>query len=77
MSVSSLRKDINNNYWTYGGRAEGYLALFWKLELSSDVDFDLRQQIEAFEAAGTNTNTNIILWNAELSRKFLRISQAN
>ena len=72
MSVSSLRKDINNDYWTYGGRAEGYLMLFWKLELSSDVDFDLRQQIEAFEAASTNTNTNIILWNAELSRKFFK-----
>ena len=72
MSVSSLRKDINNNYWTYGGRAEGYLALFWKLELSSDVDFDLRQQIQAFEVASTNTNTNIILWNAELSRKFFK-----
>ena len=72
MSISSLRKDINNNYWTYGGRAEGYLALFWKLELSSDVDFDLRQQIQAFEVASTNTNTNIILWNAELSRKFFK-----
>src|SRR6476620_5406237 len=72
MSVSSLRKDIDNNYWTYGGRVEGYLMLFWKLELSSDVDFDLRQQIQAFEVANTNTNTNIILWNAELSRKFFK-----
>lgn len=72
MSTSSLRKDVNNSYWTYGGRVEGYVMLPWKLELSSDVDFDLRQQIEAFEGANTNTNTNIILWNAELSRKFFK-----
>jgi hypothetical protein len=68
MSASSLRKDINNNYWTYGGRVEGYIMLPWKLELNSDVDFDLRQKIEAFEGS----NTNIILWNAELSRKVFK-----
>jgi hypothetical protein len=69
ISQSSLRKDVNNSYWTYGGNAEGYVMLPWKLELSSDVDFDLRQRIPAF--AG-NTNINIVLWNAELSRKIFK-----
>ena len=70
MSTSSLRKDINNNYWTYGGELEGYIRLPWKFELSSDVNFDLRQHIDAF--AG---NTNIILWNAELSKKLFKKKQ--
>jgi len=69
ISTSSLRKDINNNYWTYGGEADGYVALPWKMELNSDVNFDLRQKIPAFEGA---TNTNIILWNAELSKKVFK-----
>ncbi len=67
ISNSSLRKDINNSYWTYGGEANGYVMLPWKLELNSDINFDLRQRIEAF--AG---NTNIILWNAELSKKIFK-----
>lgn len=67
ISNSSLRKDINNSYWVYGGNIEGYLALPWKLEISSDIDFDLRQHIPAF--AG---NTNIIVWNAELSKKVFK-----
>ena len=45
ISTSSLRKDIDNNYWTYGGEVEGYMMLPWKLEFSSDVNFDLRQKI--------------------------------
>jgi hypothetical protein len=69
ISSSSLRKDINNNYWTYGGEADGYVALPWKMELNSDINFDLRQKIPAFE--GT-TNTNIILWNAELNKKVFK-----
>ena len=67
ISRSSLRKDINNSYWVYGGGIDGYIMLPWKLELNSDIDFDMRQQIEAFPE-----NTNIILWNAELSKKVFK-----
>jgi Outer membrane protein beta-barrel family len=66
-SKSSLRSDINNNYFSYGGNAEGFIMLPWKLELNSDVDFDLRQHIAAFAA-----NTNLIIWNASISRKFFK-----
>ncbi|HMG68916.1 MAG TPA: TonB-dependent receptor [Chitinophagaceae bacterium] len=68
ISQSSLRKDVNNSYWTYGGDIDGYLMLPWKLEITSDVNFDLRQQIDAF----AGSNTNIIYWNAELSRKIFK-----
>ena len=69
LSKSSLRKDIDNNYWTYGGQADAYVMLPWKLEINTDVDFDLRQKIPAFEET---TNTNIILWNAEISKKVFK-----
>jgi len=69
LSTSSLRKDIDNNYWTYGGQADGYVMLPWKIEINSDINFDLRQKIPAFEET---TNTNIILWNAEVSKKVFK-----
>jgi hypothetical protein len=67
ISKSSLRPTANNNYWNYGGQADGYVKLPGKLELSSDVDASLQEKTAAF-----NTNTNIIIWNAELSRKFTK-----
>jgi hypothetical protein len=67
ISKSSLRPTANNNYWTYGGRADGYVKLPGKFELSSDVDASIQQRTAAF-----SQNTNIIVWNAELSRKFLK-----
>lgn len=66
-SRSSLRPDVKNNYFTYGGRAEGFKALPWKMEIYSDINFDLRQRINAF-----NTNTNIIYWNAHLDKKVFK-----
>lgn len=64
-SKSSLRPTADNNYWTYGGRADGYIRLFKNWELSSDVEATLRQKTSAF-----SQSANVILWNAELSRKF-------
>jgi hypothetical protein len=67
ISKSSLRPNANNNYWNYGGRADGYVTLPGKLELSSDVDANLQQKTSAF-----NKNTSIVVWNAQLSRKFTK-----
>ncbi len=67
LSKSSLRPDTKNNYWTYGGRADGYVMLPWKLELNSDIDMSLQQKTSAFP-----NPVNITVWNAELSRKFFK-----
>jgi Outer membrane protein beta-barrel family/Carboxypeptidase regulatory-like domain len=67
ISKSSLRPTANNNYWTYGGQADGYVMLPGKFEISSDVDANLQQKTAAF-----SNNVNIIVWNAELSRKFMK-----
>ncbi len=66
-SKSSLPSGINNNYLTYGGRAEAEVTLPWKLELNTNVNFDLRQHINAFA-----TNTNLIIWNAGLTKKLFK-----
>lgn len=66
-STSSLRPGLNNNYFSYGGNMEGYIMLPGKLELSSDVNFDLRQRIAAF-----SQNTNLVIWNASITRKVLK-----
>jgi Outer membrane protein beta-barrel family/Carboxypeptidase regulatory-like domain len=65
ISKSSLRPTANNNYWSYGGRGDGYVKLFKNWELNTDIDANLQQKTSAF-----NKSANIIVWNAELNRKF-------
>jgi hypothetical protein len=66
-SRSSLQTNINNNYFSYGGNAWGYVMLPGKIEISSDVNANLRQRIAAFDR-----NTNIVQWNASISKKVLK-----
>jgi hypothetical protein len=66
-SKSSLNTSINNNYFTYGGAVSGFIMLPGKVELRSDVNFDLRERITAF-----STNTNIIQWNASIAKKVFK-----
>jgi hypothetical protein len=65
ISKSSLRPTANNNYWSYGGQADGYVMLPGKFELNSDIDMNLQQKTNAF-----TKNLNITVWNAKLSKKF-------
>ncbi len=66
-SKSSLPTSIDNNYFSYGGRFEATKRLPWKMEIITDLNADLRQRINAFA-----TNTNLVVWNAGLSKKFLK-----
>jgi hypothetical protein len=66
-SRSSLQKTVNNNYFSYGGSFNGYLMLPGKIELSSDVNANLRQKIDAFDQ-----NTNIVQWNGSISKKVFK-----
>jgi hypothetical protein len=67
ISKTSLATSVNNNYFTYGGRANVSIDLPWKMELMTDVNADLRQRIQAFA-----TNTNLVIWNASLSKKVFK-----
>ncbi|MEO7924555.1 MAG: outer membrane beta-barrel protein [Chitinophagaceae bacterium] len=66
-SKSSFATAGNINYFTYGGRANAEIALPWKMEIGTNINFDLRQQITAFA-----TNTNLIIWNAQLVKKLFK-----
>ena len=66
-SASSLNKSIKNNFFSYGGRLEGSITLPGKVEFTTEVNFELRQRLQAF-----NTNPNIITWKADLSRKVFK-----
>jgi hypothetical protein len=67
ISKSSLRPTANNNYWNYGGNAEGYIKFLKTFELKSEVEMNLRQKTAAFP-----DNVNITVWNAELNKIFLK-----
>jgi hypothetical protein len=66
-SRSSIQPDIKNNFFTYGGNIEGFYMLPWKLELSSNVNFDLREKLPAFPTA-----QNFTIWNANLAKKIFK-----
>jgi hypothetical protein len=67
ISKTSLATNVNNNYFTYGGRANVSIDLPGKMEFMTDVNADLRQRIKAFA-----TNTNLVIWNASLSKKIFK-----
>ena len=64
LSNASIRTDVNNDYYSYGGYASGFVMLPGKIELRTDVNFDLREKTERFP-----DNTNIVIWNASIARK--------
>lgn len=66
ISKSSISKVAGTNYWSYNYSVNGNYTLPWKLEIGSDVDMDFRQKLNAFDV-----NTDVILWNAYLEKKFL------
>lgn len=67
ISKSSLRPDLKNNYWSYGGHGFVWVQLPAKFEFETEATGDLRQKTSAFDQ-----NTKIIVWNARLTKKFLK-----
>jgi hypothetical protein len=64
---SSIQRNFNNNFFSYGGELSGFIMLPYKLELSSYVNADLRQKLPNFPA-----NMNIITWNASIAKKVMK-----
>jgi hypothetical protein len=62
---SSQRPDVITRYWTSESNVEATVYLPWKLELSSEATFFLRQKTEVFKNTPNNTK-----WNAYLGKKF-------
>lgn len=66
-SRSSFNTNIDNDYFTYGGWIEAEVSLPWKMEITSNLNADLRQRIQAFA-----TNVNLVVWNAGISKKIFK-----
>jgi hypothetical protein len=66
-SKSSITSVAATRYWTGVFSVEGDYQLPWKMELGSDVDFNLRQKLGSYDQ-----NTNVILWNAYMEKKLLK-----
>jgi hypothetical protein len=66
-SASSIRPDINTNYWTQEHHIDVSVTLPWKLYLNTDMNLFLRQKTEVFP-----TNNNVAYWNMAFGRKFMK-----
>ncbi len=59
----------NSSYWMSNNELSGTVQLPGKMEFNTSFNWFLRQQTELF-----STNNNVMLWNAYLSKKFLKKS---
>lgn len=66
-STSSINTNVKNNYWTQSHSINANVQLPFKMEINTDIDYNLRQRTTLFTA-----NNNIFLWNAYIGRKLLK-----
>jgi len=66
-SHSSVQSSIKTHYWTYQVQPNFDVFLPKKFQVHSDLDGNFRQKTSAFDF-----NTNVILWNAWIGKKFLK-----
>src|SRR5579871_859230 len=66
-SQSSVQENIQTKYWTFDINPNFDIFLPLKFQIHSDCDFNIRQKTPVF-----NTNTNVILWNGWIGKKFLK-----
>ncbi len=66
-SKSSISSVAGTKYWTYDYSLDGSYTLPGKLEIGSDIDFNFRQKLNAFDK-----NNNVIVWNAYVEKKFMK-----
>jgi len=66
-SSSTIRHDVNNNYWSINGYMGFNIQLPGKLEISQSISANFRQQTEVFK-----TNNNVINWDAYLAKKIFK-----
>ena len=66
-STSSIQADVKTKYWTFDLSPNFDVFLPKKFQIHSDADFSFRQKTNVFD-----DNTNVILWNAWIGKKFLK-----
>lgn len=66
-NISSLRPDVVTKYWTTDTRFGGSVFFLKDFEFNSSMNYMWRQKTDVF-----GEDRNVVLWNAFLSRKFLK-----
>ncbi len=66
-SSSSIRPDVNNNYWSINSYMGFNIQLPGKWEISQSVSASFRQRTDVFK-----TNNNVITWDAYLAKKVFK-----
>ncbi len=66
-STSSIQKDVKTKYWTFDINTNFDIFLPLKFQIHSNCEFNFRQKTNVFD-----NNTNVILWNAWVGKKFLK-----
>lgn len=66
-STSSVQENVKTNYWTFQVNPNVDVFLPKKFQIHSDAALNFRQKTLLF-----NTNTNTVLWNAWIGKKFMK-----
>lgn len=66
-SSSTIRKDVNNNYWNMNTYANLNVHLPGGFEISQSLSANFRQRTEVFK-----TNNNVIMWDAYVAKKLFK-----
>lgn len=64
---STIQSGYTTNYWTQNHRLNADVQLPWKMEINTDINFNLRQKTNVF-----TSNNDVFLWNAFVGRKLLK-----
>ena len=68
---SSIQSGFATNYWTQNHRLNADVQLPWKMEINTDINYNLCQKTNVFTA-----NNDVFLWNAYIGRKVLKNDKA-
>lgn len=66
-STSDLNSNANIEYWQISSWSDASVTLPGKIDVNTDVRFEIRQKDPRFPA-----NNNYTLWNASISKKFIQ-----
>ena len=70
MSHNNIIQDNNKNSFDYETNAYTNLSLPWSINFSTDISYNIKQ------GYGKGFDRNTVLWNAQLSKDFLKNKQA-
>ncbi len=70
-SKSTVKSSLSTNYWTQTHYLNANFTLPWKLEINTDISYNLRQKTSVF-----TSNNNVFLWNGYFGKHFLKNDKA-